>query len=80
MQFTNDDEGKSVFDADREKIGVVAAVRDGTAYVEPEPSLTQEFEAKLDRGDLEPDDEAYPIRDEWVEAVDDKEVLLRTSP
>ena len=80
MQFTDADQGKSVIDADDTKIRVVVEVRDGTAYVEPQPSLTEEFKAKLDWGDPEPDEDAYPIRDEWVEEVDDKEILLRTRP
>lgn len=80
MEFTQEDQGKSVFDANSEKVGVVVEVRDGEAYVEPEPSLAEELKAKLDWGDPEPDEDAYPIRDEWVEEVDDKEILLRTRP
>ncbi|PSP56623.1 hypothetical protein BRC82_01730 [Halobacteriales archaeon QS_1_67_19] len=77
--FTERDVGSSVFDADREKIGVIAAVEDGTAYVEPGPSLTEELKAKLDWGDPDPD-EAYALRPEWVEELNDDEVLLRTRP
>ncbi|NEU57693.1 PRC-barrel domain containing protein [Halorussus sp. MSC15.2] len=80
MEFTEDDEGASVFDADREKIGVVTEVRDGTAYVEPEPSLTEELKAKLDWGSHEADEDAYPLRADWIDEVDDNEILLRTRP
>ncbi|WP_115863903.1 PRC-barrel domain containing protein [Halorussus litoreus] len=80
MQFTEADEGASVFDADREKIGVVTEVRDGTAYVEPHPSLTEEFAAKLDWGSHEADEDAYPLRPEWVEAVEEGEILLDARP
>ena len=80
MEFTADDEGSSVFDADREKIGVVTEVRDGTAYVEPNPSLTEELKAKLDWGNHEADEDAYALKSEWIDQVDDGEVLLRTRP
>ncbi|WP_435180017.1 PRC-barrel domain containing protein [Halorussus sp. AFM4] len=80
MEFTEADEGASVFDADREKIGVVVEVRDGTAYVEPEPSLTEELKAKLDWGSHEADEDAYALRSEWIDEVEDGEVLLRTRP
>ena len=80
MEFTADDEGSSVFDADREKIGVVTEVRDGTAYVEPNPSLTEELKAKLDWGSHEADEDAYALRSEWIDEVEDGEVLLRTRP
>jgi hypothetical protein len=79
MQFTPEDQGKSVFDADREKIGVVVEVRNGDAYVEPEPSLGQELKAKLDWGDPEPDEDAYRLRGERIDRIDDKEIILRNS-
>ena len=80
MEFTEADEGASVFNADDEKIGIVAEIRDGTAYVEPEPSLTEELRAKLDWGSAETDEDAYPLRDDWVEVVEDDEILLRNRP
>ncbi|MFC4449151.1 PRC-barrel domain containing protein [Halorussus aquaticus] len=79
MEFTEEDESASVFDADREKIGVVTEVRDGTAYVEPEPSLTEELKAKLDWGSHEADEDAYALRADWIDERDD-EILLRTRP
>lgn len=80
MEFTEQDEGASVFDADSEKIGVVTEVRDGTAYVEPEPSLSEELKAKLDWGSHEADADAYALRAEWVDEVEDGEILLNTRP
>ena len=80
MEFTEADEGASVFDADREKFGVVTEVRDGTAYVEPDPSLTEEMKAKLDWGSHEADEETFALNGDWVEAVEDGEILLRTRP
>ena len=80
MEFTEADEGASVFDADREKIGVVVEVRDGDAYVEPEPSLAEELKAKLDWGSHEADEDAYRLHADWIEEVDDGEILLRTRP
>jgi len=80
MEFTEADEGASVFDADREKFGVVTEVRDGTAYVEPDPSLTEEMKAKLDWGSHEADEDAFALKDDWVEAIEDGEILLRNRP
>jgi hypothetical protein len=80
MEFTEADEGASVFDADREKIGVVVEVRDGDAYAEPEPSLAEELKAKLNWGDPTPDEDAYRLHGDWVEEIDDGEILLRTRP
>lgn len=80
MEFTEADEGASVFDPDREKIGVVVEVRDGEAYVEPEPSLADELKAKLDWGSHEADENAYRLQSEWIEEVDDGEILLRNRP
>jgi hypothetical protein len=80
MEFTEADEGASVFDADREKIGVVVEVRDGDAYVEPEPSLTEEIKAKLDWGSHEADDDAYALESNWIDEVEDGEILLKTRP
>lgn len=79
-RFTEEDVGSSVFDADREKIGVVVSVEDGTAYLDPEPSRTEELKAKLDWGDPEPDEDAYALRREWIDELNDDEVLLRTRP
>ncbi|MFC4553265.1 MULTISPECIES: hypothetical protein [Halorussus] len=80
MEFDETDEGKTVINADDEKIGVVVDVRDGTAYVEPEPSLAAEVKAKLGWGDAEPDEDAFALREGWVDVVDDDEILLRTRP
>jgi len=80
MEFTEDDEGSSVFDADQEKIGVVVEVRDGDAYVEPEPSLTEEIKAKLDWGSHEADEDAYALESSRVAEIEDGEILLRNRP
>ncbi|UPV72958.1 PRC-barrel domain containing protein [Halorussus limi] len=80
MEFTEADEGASVFDADRQKIGVVTEVRDGDAYVEPDPSLGEELKAKLDWGSHEADDDAFSLQSEWVDERDDGEILLRNRP
>ena len=80
MEFDETDEGKTVINSDDEKIGVVVDVRDGTAYVEPEPSLAEEVKAKLGWGDTEPDEDAFALREDWVDVVDDDEILLRTRP
>ena len=80
MEFTEADEGASVFDADRQKIGVVTEVREGDAYVEPDPSLADELKAKLDWGSHEADDEAFALDSDAVDERDDGEILLRNRP
>jgi hypothetical protein len=80
MEFTDADEGSSVFDADRQKIGVVTEVRNGSAYVEPDPSLAEELKAKLDWGSYEADDDAFALDSDAVDERDDGEILLRNRP
>lgn len=78
--ITKDAVGKSVFNADDEKIGIVVEVDDGTAYVEPDPSITESYKAKLGWGNTEADEEAYPLDDDSIEAVNEGDIELRTHP
>ena len=73
--FTDDDAGKSVVDSTGDEIGVIADVRDGDAYVDPDASLVEAIGAKL--GWESADEDAYPLRDDDVTTVTDHEVRLR---
>jgi hypothetical protein len=75
--LSEEDEGKSVVDASGEEVGVVAAVRHGTAYVAPDPGLTDKARAKLGVGDVEED--TFPLQEDSieVESVTDDELRLR---
>jgi len=44
---SEDDENKPVIDADGEKLGLVTEVRSGTAYVDPDPGLTDQIRSTL---------------------------------
>lgn len=72
--FTDDDEGKTVINDDGENVGIVSDVEHGTAYVDPDPGLTDKVMAKL--GWDERDEETYPLQEESVESVTDDEIRL----
>lgn len=71
--ITEDDEGKSVV-VEGEKVGIVSDVRDGTAYVEPDPSMTDSIKSKMGWGDV--DEDTYPIHGDSIENVTDDEIRL----
>ena len=72
--ITDEDEGKPVVNADRRTVGVVAGVRNGTPYVEPDPAITSSVMAKLgwDAGESG----EYALDRTTIEAVTDDEVRL----
>lgn len=71
---SDDDAGKSVVNTYGEEIGIVAEVRDGTLYVDPEPGMTEKISSKLGWGDA--DDDAYPIEADQIETITDDEVKI----
>ncbi|WP_135824827.1 PRC-barrel domain containing protein [Halorussus ruber] len=73
-QFSEDDEGKSVV-VDGDEVGIVSEVEHGTAYVEPDPGITDKIKAKLDWGDR--DEDTYPLQEQAVDTVTDDEIRLR---
>lgn len=75
-QFTDDDVGKDVVNARGDKIGIVSAVDHGTAYVDPDPGMTDKIKAKLGWEDR--DDDTYPLQEQSVETVTDDEIRLRS--
>ena len=74
VNFTEDDEGKSVTMGD-DKIGMITEVDHGTAYVDPDPGITDRIKATLDWGDR--DEDTYPLQESRVDAITDDEVRLR---
>lgn len=74
-RLTEDDEGKRVVSTDGEKIGMVAEVRSGTAYVDPDPGMFDQIKAKLNWGDV--DEDTYPLNADDVAEVTDDEIRLR---
>lgn len=75
-ELSESDEGKAVVVGD-EKVGLIQRVERGTAYVDPDPSITDRIKTTLDWGDS--DEDTYPLREEQVDTVTDDEVRLRSS-
>lgn len=71
-----DDEGKPVFNVDDEKVGIVTEVKNGTAYVDPHPSLVNEYKMLL--GWKDDSKEIYPLPKDAIAEITDKEVRLQT--
>ncbi len=74
-QLTPDDEGKRVVSSAGDKVGMITEVSDGTAYVDPDPSMFDSIKSKLDWGDMNED--THPISAEHIAEVTDDEVRLR---
>lgn len=76
IDITEDDEGKPVVGPDGETVGRVIDVEHGTAYVEPDPGITDTVMSKLGWADA--DEDSYPLQEQSVERVTDDEIRLRT--
>lgn len=74
-EITEEHEGISVFNADERRIGIIASVENGTAYVNPDPNIVEEFGAKLGWGNV--DQETHPLGEEQIATVTDDEIILR---
>lgn len=73
--ITDDAVGKEVVDADGETVGLVTAVKHGTAHVDPDPGITAKLKARLGWEDA--DEAEYPLQHEAVETVTDDEIRLK---
>ncbi|WP_254763856.1 hypothetical protein [Natrinema marinum] len=76
-QFTDDDVGKRVINADGDEVGIIGEVEHGTAHVEPDPGIADTIKAKLGWGGT--DENAYPLQEEAVARVTDDEVHLESN-
>ncbi|MDG5757968.1 PRC-barrel domain-containing protein [Natronococcus sp. A-GB1] len=74
--FTQEDEGKDVVNANGDQIGIVSEVDAGTAYVNPDPGMTDTLKSQLGWGDAD-DEKSYPIDNNNVKAVTDREIRLK---
>lgn len=74
---SDDDEGKAVVDSSGRKIGMVTEVKSGTAYVNPDPGLTDSIRSKLGWGDAGEDD--YALEEDRIDTVTDDEIRLKDS-
>lgn len=75
--LTTEDEGKVLVDSEGEEFGVVTAVKDGTAYVDPDPSITDAVIQALGWGGSDDDDIEVPP--EAVDTVTDEEIRVSRS-
>jgi len=73
-EITDDDQGKSVVNADGDQLGMIEEVRHGTAYVNPDPGITDQIKTRLGWGDA--DEDAYPLQSERIETITSEEVRL----
>jgi len=71
---SDDDQGKPVVDDNGQKVGVVSEVRGGTAYVDPDPGVTDKVKSRLGWSDADADD--YPLTDDEIATVTDDEIRL----
>ncbi|MHC3438919.1 hypothetical protein ACYJ1Y_12670 [Natrialbaceae archaeon A-gly3] len=75
-QFTDDDVGKTVVNANGDDVGIVADVEHGTAHVEPNPGITDTIKAKLGWSDRDTD--TYPLQESAVAEVTGDAVRLES--
>lgn len=74
VSFSDDDEGKKVKHGD-DTVGRIVEVDHGTAYVDPDPGLTDTIRSKLGWADRD-DENTYPLQEAAVESVDDDAIYL----
>ena len=73
--ISNEDEGKPVVNSAGDEIGMIEEVRSGTAYVNPDPGITDKISSKLGWGDADTD-ENYELQSARIGMVTDDEVRL----
>ncbi|ADB59820.1 hypothetical protein Htur_0926 [Haloterrigena turkmenica DSM 5511] len=75
IELSPDDQGKDVVDETGEQIGIVAEVEGQTAYIDPEPGLTDRLKARMNWGGH--DDEDYPVEASEINEITDREVIIQ---
>ncbi|RQH03538.1 PRC-barrel domain containing protein [Natrarchaeobius oligotrophus] len=73
--FTEADEGKRVLNADGTEVGILVAVEERRAYVDPDPGLVDTVRAKLGWGTVT--EETHPLDEGSVLEITDDAVYLR---
>lgn len=74
--ITEEDEGKKVVRGD-DTVGRIVDVEHGTAYVDPDPGLTETLMSKLGWGDEAGDKDTYPLQESAIERRDDDAIHLK---
>ncbi|WP_440765930.1 hypothetical protein [Natronorubrum sp. DTA7] len=75
VELSEDDQGKDVVDERGEQIGIVAEIEGQTAYIDPEPGLTDRLKARLNWGGHGDDD--YPVERSEINEITDDEVIIQ---
>lgn len=73
--ITDEDEGKRVVNADGDTIGIVSAIRNGTAYVDSDPGITDKIMARLGWDGI--DEDHYPLERSQIDTITDDEIRLK---
>ena len=73
--ITDEDEGKHVVNSNGDTIGIVSSVRSGSAYVDPDPGITDKIMGKLGWNDVDKDD--YPLKSSQIDTITDDEIRLK---
>jgi len=74
-RLTASDEGKRVVNANGDKIGMLTEVRGETAYLDPDPGMTEKVKSMLDMTDADAGD--FTISGTAIDTITDDEVRLR---
>ncbi|SMO48548.1 PRC-barrel domain containing protein [Halorubrum cibi] len=74
-KVSDDDEGKRVVNSKGKKIGMVTQVKNGKAYVDPDPGIADSIRSKLGWGDADADD--YLLESGRIDGITDDEVRLK---
>ena len=76
-EITQEDEGKPVV-RENDTLGRIVNVEHGTAYVDPDPGVTDTIMSKLGWSDETKRDETYPLADKSVVEVTSDEVRVES--
>jgi hypothetical protein len=79
VTFTKSDIGKPITTSDG-RVGFVADVRHGTAYVDIDPDVSASIRTRLGWGRLAEEANTYPLEPFMVAHVTDDRVRLRDRP
>lgn len=71
--LSTEDEGKAVVNAAGDRIGVVSDVEQGTAYITPDPDITEKLKARFGWSDAE---DTHPLQKQAIETITSDEVRL----
>lgn len=74
-QITEADEHKPVFDQTGERVGTVARIEEGTAYVDVKPTIRDVLKRSLGYEEVD-EDHTHPIDEDMIASVTDRAIYL----